>query len=156
MTTLSIVLYGDMEAYDDSNGQLFFVKRKSKWTSNIILTFYKGNKLILKTSHYTINPFNRVKIDYQNLNHLVSINENELSVKGLGVIKIKQNNFTYTLNKRLGLICHNSTEIASVVLRNRISLTNAILEVRFTTKEKDLIFYSLLFLAIESSDMDGD
>ena len=155
MITLNIEFNGDMEAFSDRGRQIFYVNRKFKWTSNIILSFFRDNTLILRASHYTLNPFSGVKVDYQNLNHLISINKNELNVKGLGIIKIKQNNFTYVLNKRLGSICHNDMKIASVVLRSRISQANAILEVKFVTKEVDLIFYSLLFLAIENSDIDG-
>ncbi|MDO6810982.1 hypothetical protein Q4603_20340 [Zobellia galactanivorans] len=155
MTTLNIEFNGDMKASDDKGGQIFHVNRKFKWTSKIVLSFFRGNTLILRAGHYTLNPFSGVKIDYQNLDHLVSISKNVLTVAGLGIIKIKQNHFSYVINKRLGSIYHNGTEIASVVLRSRLSQANAILEVKFATKEVDLIFYSMLFLAIENSDIDG-
>lgn len=71
MITLNVEFNGDMEANDDKGRHIFYVNRKFKWTSKIVLSFFKEDKLILRVSHYTLNPFGRVKIDYQNLNHLI-------------------------------------------------------------------------------------
>ena len=155
MTTLEINLFGNFDAFDDCNNKIFHVKREISWTSKISLSFSTKNKPLLKTHYYTLLPFFKTKIDYQNLNHVIFFEKNTIHIKGIGIVSFNQSYFTSIFNKNFGNLYFNGTKIAEITVKNK-KKSKLIFEVNFNTNREELIFYSLILLAVENSDIDGE
>jgi len=156
MTTLKISLYGDLEAIDGTGHQIFLAKRTASWTSKVSLSFFRKDKLVLKTHYYTLLPFSTAKIDAQNLDYYVSLGKNKILIEGIGSIHLEQSRFASVFSKYLGKLFFDGDEIAEVTLKNHKSISSLIFEIDFSTTREELIFYALVLLAIENLDIDGE
>jgi hypothetical protein len=159
MNKIKILLYGDLCILDYENNLLIKVKRVFKWNSKIILDFYKKDKLILKTSHYSLLPFKVEKIEYQNLTK--KINFQKLLGKETLVVdntRIKINHkLSYLINKDLCDVLIDDKVIANVKIESRLSSESIILDVFFKEKiEEQVRELCLINLTIKYSDIDGD
>lgn len=138
----------DIMVTDSDGNHIFQVRRENQWNSKITLSFFKQDILFLKTSLFSLRPFGKLKIEFQDLQNTMTYkSKTETAFKSFGVLRIKSN-WLYLIHKEVAKVYYKSKIIADVSLKSRIS-SSITLNVKFTTSNEDLIFYSLIVLVLE-------
>lgn len=151
---IEIKLYGNISIRENDREKIF-VKRKFSWNSNIKLDFFRNDILFLKTSYFTLIPFSKLKIIFQDMEEKVSIEKldgEEFLIVDNNRLQILHNNF---YSDKLCTILNNGQQICEVVNHKKFSTEGWKLELNFDITNENVKFYSAIFVVLNYLDIDG-